>query len=39
MSRKNIFEIVADTFDLPRELVRIKRLFEKETVVYIADSL
>lgn len=35
MSRKNIFEIVADTFDLSRELVRIKRLFEKETVVYI----
>lgn len=35
MSRKSIFEIVADTFDLSRELVRIKRLFEKETVVYM----
>ena len=35
MSRKNIFEIVADSFDLPKELARMKRLFEKEKLVRI----
>lgn len=33
MPRKNIFEIVADIFDLPQELTRMKRLFEKEGVI------
>lgn len=35
MSRKNIFEIVAENFDTSRELARIKRLFEIEDTVSI----
>lgn len=34
MSRKNIFDMVAEIFDLPRELNRLYRLFEKERIVY-----
>ena len=34
MPRKNIFEIVADIFDLPQELTRMKRLFEKKELTF-----
>ena len=33
MSRKNIFEMVAEVFDLPKELARMRRLFEQELIV------
>lgn len=33
ISRRNIFEIVNDSFDLSRELSRMKRLFEEEDTV------
>lgn len=33
MSRKNIFEMVAEIFDLPKELNRMRRLFEHEQIV------
>lgn len=33
MSRKNIFEMVAEVFDLPKEIVRMRRLFEQESIV------
>ncbi len=33
ISRKNIFELVNETFDLPLELRRMKRLFEQEQIV------
>lgn len=34
MSRKNIFEIVADIFDISMELDRMYRLFEKRGTVH-----
>lgn len=36
MSRKNIFEMVADTFDVSIELDRMYRLFEKRAIIYIS---
>ena len=33
MSRKNIFEMVAEVFDLSKELTRMRRLFEQELIV------
>ena len=33
MSRKNIFEIVNEKFDLHREILRMKRLFEDEEIM------
>lgn len=33
MSRKNIFEMVADIYDLPHELKRMRRLFEKQDTI------
>jgi len=33
MPRKNIFEMVAEVFDLPKEIVRMRRLFEQEVIV------
>lgn len=38
MSRKNIFEIVSETFDLSKELSRMKDLFEKKTIVRMPYS-
>lgn len=35
MSRKNIFEMVAEIFDLSRELKRMRRLFENDATVYV----
>lgn len=35
MSRKNIFEIVSESFDLSLEIKRMSRLFEKEKTVYV----
>lgn len=35
MSRRNIFEIVAGTYDLPLELTRIRRLFENIGIVEV----
>ena len=36
MSRKNIFEMVAEIFDLSRELKRMRRLFENDATVYVS---
>ena len=33
MARKNIFEMVTEVFDLPKEIVRMRRLFEQEVIV------
>lgn len=35
MSRKNIFDVISGSFDIARELQRIKRLFEAEHSVYV----
>lgn len=35
MSRKSIFDVVSESFDLVHELLRIKRLFEVEHAVYV----
>lgn len=39
MARRNIFEILSDTFDLKYELQRIKRLFETERSVYDSNEM
>lgn len=38
LSRKNIFEIVSETFDLQIELNRLYRLFEKQATVYDSQN-
>lgn len=38
MSRKNIFDLVTNTFDLELELARIRRLFESEYVIQVANG-
>lgn len=39
MARKNIFDIMSERFDLKQEIQRIKRLFEKEYVVYSHEDM
>ena len=37
MSRKNIFDVISDSFDIGHELQRIRRLFEAEQPVYVCS--
>lgn len=38
MSRKNIFELINETYDLKSELERIKRLFVNEKIVEYVEN-
>ena len=38
MSRKNIFDVISGSFDIARELQRIKQLFEAEHPVYVLSA-
>lgn len=38
MSRKNIFEMIADIFDISIELNRMFRLVEKKSIIYFQHS-